>query len=392
MIAYQFRQSFRPGEVTPEEANRIGYEFAQRFLKGKHAFIVATHTDKRHLHNHILWNSTSLDCTRKFRDFHRSGMAARKLSDLICAEHGLSVIEHPKKRGLSYDKWQGENAAPSHRERLRRAIDEALEKKPGSLDALLQSLRDAGYEVKRGKQFAFRGAGQKRFVRMDTLGEGYALDDLLAAIARKREHTPHKRQPAEQKKVSLAIDIQAKLREGKGAGYERWAKVFNVKQLAKSLNYLSEHNVADLPELAARAEELSKKTSALLAQIKDKEKRMAELSRQRTLVLNYLHTRETYAAYRKSGYSKAFFAEHETDIRLHKAAKSAFDEMGIKKLPSIKSLQDEYRKLATEKSQLYTPYRQIRDELREVLTVKENVERILRTDDQEKRRLQQQSR
>ncbi len=392
VIAYQFRQSFRPGEVTPEEANRIGYEFAQRFLKGNHAFIVATHTDRQHVHNHIIWNAVSLDCQRKFRDFHHSGMAARRLSDLICLEHGLSIIENPKHHGQSYNKWQGEKATPSHRELFRRAIDEALAKKPESLDALLQSLQDAGYEIKRGKQIAFRGQNQKRFVRIDTLGEGYALGDLLAIIAGKKERAPHKRQAAKQKKVSLAIDIQRKLQEGKGTGYERWAKVFNVKQFAASLNYLTEHNITDLSELVTRAQESVNRYNALSAEIKAKETRMNELSKMRSLVFNYLHTRETYAAYRKSGYSKAFLAEHDADIRLHKATKKAFDEMGLKKLPSIRSLQNEFGKLAGEKKALYYDYRLARDEMRELLTIKENIERLLQNDSLEKQRLHQQTR
>ncbi len=137
VIAYQIRQSFRPGEITPEEANRIGYEFAERFLKGSHAFIVCTHTDKRHIHNHIYWNSTSLDCTRKFRNFWGSTMAVRQLSDLICVQHRLSVVENPKPHGMSYNRWQGSVDKLSNRDRLCLDIDEALAKKPHDFDGFL---------------------------------------------------------------------------------------------------------------------------------------------------------------------------------------------------------------------------------------------------------------
>ena len=142
VIAYQVRQSFKPGEVTPEEANRIGYEFATRFLKGKHAFIVCTHIDKSHTHNHIIWNSTTLDCKRKFRDFRRSGRAVARLSDLICIEHQLSVIENPKRGNSAYHRWHGFKGKPSHREMLRVAIDEALEQKPHDFDAFLALLAE----------------------------------------------------------------------------------------------------------------------------------------------------------------------------------------------------------------------------------------------------------
>ena len=221
VIAYQVRQSFKPGEVTPEEANRIGYEFAERFLKGKHAFIVATHTDRRHVHNHIIWNSTTLDCKGKFRDFLRSAMAVRRLSDLVCLEHRLSVIEKPQRGGLTYDKWLGDKAKPSQREQLRQAIDAALERRPADLDALLALLAGAGIEVQhRGKSISLRTGTGKKFLRLDRLGEGYGETELRAVLAGEKEHKPGRkrdtRQPAQ--RVSLLVDIEAKLRAGKGTG------------------------------------------------------------------------------------------------------------------------------------------------------------------------------
>ena len=148
VIAYQVRQAFKPGEITPEEANRVGYEFAERFLKGKHAFIVATHIDKRHIHNHIIWNSTTLDCKHKFRDFLGSGRAVARLSDAICTEHRLSVIEAPKRGNNHYGKWLGSKAKPTHRELLFDVIDDALRKKPSDFDALLKLLEAAGCTVR----------------------------------------------------------------------------------------------------------------------------------------------------------------------------------------------------------------------------------------------------
>ena len=165
VIAYQVRQSFKPGEITPEEANRVGYEFAERFLKGRHAFFVATHTDKKHIHNHIIWNSTTLDCKRKFRDFLGSGRAVARLSDAICTEHRLSVIADPKRGKNHYGKWLGDNAKPTHRELLCGLIDAALLQKPDSFDALLKLLRDSGCDVRRrGNTLSLRHPGKKGFV------------------------------------------------------------------------------------------------------------------------------------------------------------------------------------------------------------------------------------
>ena len=388
VLAYQIRQSFAPGEITPEEANRLGYELARRFTKGNHAFIVCTHVDKAHIHNHIIWNSTTLDYSRKFRDFLGSGKAVRRLNDTICIENGYSIVENPKPHGKSYNKWLGDKA-PSHRDRLRMAIDAALEKKPVDLDALLTLLREAGIEVSpRGKSIRLKAPGQKRFVRLDadSLGEDYGIDALLAVLAGEKTHTPitnniHRADPP---KVNLLVDIQAKLQAGKGAGYARWASVFNLKQMAQTMNYLTEHGLLDYADLAAKTDEAKTRCNGLLDKIKASEKRMAEIAVLKTHIINYSKTRDVYVAYRKAGYSKKFKAEHESEILLHQAAKKAFDELGLTKIPTVKSLQAEYAALLAEKKSDYADYRKARDEMRELLTVKANVDRILGQEEQEK--------
>ena len=385
VIAYHLRQSFVPGEVTPEEANRVGCELAKRFTNGNHAFIVCTHIDKHHIHNHIIWNSTSLDCTRKFRNFWGSTRAVRQLNDTLCIENGLSIVENPKRHGKSYNKWLGDQAKPSNRELLRVTIDAALAQKPADFDALLKLLRDAGYEIKPGKIPALHEKNQKRFIRLDTLGSGYSEAELRTVLSGKKAHKPRKKiiQPALDKKVNLLVDIQAKLRAGKGVGYERWAKVFNLKQMAQTVNYLTEHNLLEYDALAAKTALATARYNELSAQIKAAEKRLAEIAVLKTQIINYAKTRDTYVAYRKAGYSKKFLAEHESDILLHKAAKKSFDELGVKKLPTVKSLQTEYAALLAEKKAAYVDYRKARDEMKELLTVKANVDRLLGTDRRE---------
>ena len=313
VIAYHLRQSFVPGEITPEEANRLGVELARRFTNGRHAFIVCTHIDKAHVHNHIIWNSTTLECDRKFRNFWGSTRA----------------VEAPKRRGQSYNKWLGDAAKPSHKEQLRQAIDRALAQKPTSLEELLRLLEQDGFTVhRRGKTISIGAEGWGNNVRFDRLGDGYTLDDLLAVLSGQKEHTPRK-QPAPQaapSKVNLLVDIQAKLQAGKGAGYARWAKVFNLKQMAQTLNYLSEHGLLDYADLEAKTAEATARYNVLSDQIKVAEKRMAEIAVLRTHIVNYAKTRETYVAYRKAGYSKKFRQEHEEEILLHQAAKEAFNE------------------------------------------------------------------
>lgn len=232
VIAYQIRQAFKPGKITPELANKIGYELGMSFTKGNHAFIVATHIDKAHIHNHIIFNSTTLDCTKKFRDFLGSGRALAKISDRICLENSLSIIENSKRSKAHYGKWLGDNKPLSHSDKLRQTIDEVLAQKPKSLDEFLKLMQSASYENKSGKHFAFKGAGQKKFIRLRSLGEGYSEDEIKAIIESKAQQREVKKLAAKQpkwqeKSVNLLVDIQAKLQQGKGKGYEQWAKIFN---------------------------------------------------------------------------------------------------------------------------------------------------------------------
>ena len=213
---------------------------------------------------------------------------------------------------------------------------------------------------------------------MDTLGDGYRMEELAAVLEGRQKHVPRRaRGVAAEEKVSLLIDIQRKLSEGKGAGYQRWATVFNLKQMAQSLNYLREHGLEDYDELARRTEAETAQFHAHSDRMKALEKRMDEITILRRHILNYVKTRDVYAAYRKAGYSKRFLAEHESDITLHKAAKKAFDELGLGKLPTVRSLQDEYSRLAEAKKKLFTEFRKSREEMKDLLTAKANVDRVL---------------
>lgn len=377
VIAYQVRQSFLPNEVTPEDANRIGVEFAKRFTKGNNAFIVCTHIDKAHIHNHIIWSAVNLQCDKKFRNFWGSTKAVRKLSDTICIENGLSIVKNPKPHGKSYNKWLGDKKKISHKELLRIAIDNALDKKPSSFDELLKLLQQSGYEINyRGKSITLKASDWKKSVRLN--GTGYTIDDLISIIS--KVETKANKQPI---KVNLLVDIQAKLQAGKGIGYERWAKVFNLKQMAQTINYLSENGLLEYTQLEEKSKNVTENHNMLSEKIKDTEKRMSEIKILKTSIINYSKTRDVYIAYRKSGYSKKFLIENESDILLHKAAKKTFDEIGLKKLPTIKNLQSEYATLIEEKKKLYSEYRQARDEMRQILTVKANIDRLIEADTHE---------
>ena len=294
------------------------------------------------------------------------------------------MIADPKRGVNHYGRWLENKVKPSHRELLCGLIDAALLQKPDSFDTLLKLLAAAGCEVRRrGNTLSLRHPDRKGFVRLSSI-DGYTEDELCAVLAGEKEHTPRKkRTQTTQKKNTLLIDIEAKLQAGKGGGYERWAKVFNVKQMAQTYNYLREHGLLDYGELEEKVTAATEQFHALSAQIKAAETRMAEIAVLKTHIINYAKTREVYAGYRKAGYSKKYLAEHEGDILLHKAAKNAFDELGVKKLPTVKSLQEEYAKLLTEKKTAYAEYRRSRDEMRELLLHKQNVDRMLGKNERE---------
>ena len=379
VIAYQIRQSFKPGEISPEKANEIGYELAKRFTKGRHAFIVATHTDRAHIHNHIYFNSTSLDCKRKFRDFRFSWKALSRISDRICLEHGLSIVE-PKRRKA---KKQIEHPKrPSLRDGLRAAIDVVLKKKPKDFDELIKLLEADGYEFKDGKHPAFRGTGQKRFLRLRSLGDGYSEEELRAVISGKSELRRKEKKPQRRFKpgLNLLIDIQEKLSRGKGAGYERWAKVFNLKQMAQVMCFLQENGLTSYDELSKKTDEMIARFNQLSEIIKISEKRLAEIAVLRTHIINYSKTRNVYVAYRKAGYSRKFYEAHREEIMLHKAAKEAFNQLNVKKIPRVKELNMEYAEVMKQKKAAYEEYRSVRKEMQDYVIARKTAATILEID------------
>ena len=396
VIAYHLRQSFAPGEITPEEANRLGQELALRFTKGQHAFVVATHIDKRHVHNHIIINSVSLDHSRKLRNFWDSSRAIRRISDTICIENGYSVIADPKGFSKSYNTWEGTPARLSHRDRVCLAIDNALAQKPRSFDAFLALLKQAGYEVKGTANPSLKGGSQKRSLRMDTLGPGYSAAEIQDVINGKKNHTPKRAKRKEDNpeiKNNLLIDIQQKLEEGRGAGYANWAKRYNLKQMAQTVAFLQSNGLMSYDDLSQKAALAVSQFHTLSAEINSAEQRLQEISQLEKEIVNYARTRETYVAYRKAGYSKKFLSEHESEIVLHRAAKQFFDQRGLAKLPSLASLKAEFNDLLTKKNTAYSAYKKCREDMKELLTAKSNIEQIfgLRQAEKSRRRCEKQA-
>ena len=378
VIAYQIRQSFKPGEIFPEDANRVGYELARRFTKGKYAFIVATHTDRAHIHNHIIFNSTSIDGTQKFRDFRRSGLALQKVSDMVCLENGLSVIEpRPKSeraRRTDYPKRE------SFRDVIRDDVRRCIRRKPKDFKEFLRFMADLGYEVKRGKNISFKGKGQTRFIRMRSLGENYSEEAVREMIAGKRDLGTETGQTRREQPFNLLIDIQARMADKRSPAYRRWATVYNLKQMSSTFMFLRENHIERFEDLDIRTEEALQKFNELNGSIKASEKRLAEILAIKKHILNYRKTKDVYVAYRKSGYSRKFFEEHREEITLHKAAKAAFDQLGTEKLPTIRELNEEYDTVLRSKKAAYAEYRVAKREMQEYSKARKNVNSFYKDD------------
>ena len=391
VLCYQIRQSFVPGEVDAETALKIGYDFAMRWTKGKHAFFVVSHTDRSHPHVHIYYNSTTLDCTRKFRDFIGSARAIRRLSDRICLENGLSCIAHPKLHSKGkyqhYGQWRGDSRPPTFQKRLKAQIDICLAGNPPDMDAFLQAMSVAGFEVKRGRGgvISFRTEGQKRFTRLrsSTLGEGYGQEDIQAVIegraapSKGRAGTPHK--------VNLIINIQSRMRAGKGPAYERWAKVFNLKQIAATLQYLQENDLLEYEQLEKKATEAADRFHTLSDQIKSIEGAMSVNAELKAAIVDYAKTRPVFDGYKAAKYSKKYLAEHEAEITVYRAARATFQRvLSGAKLPKMDALKEEYQKLAATKRAAYKEYRAVRKDMQEVVTAKSNIDHLLGLTDAQK--------
>ena len=296
VIAYQIRQSFKPGEITPEKANEIGYELAMRFTKGKHAFTVCTHTDKAHIHNHIIFNSIALDGKRKFRDFRHSGMTVGRISDILCSENGLSII----------------NPAPRSERK------------------------------NRGKYY--RGNNSKR--------------------------------------LEFIKDVENKVLEGKGKGYINWAKKFNAKQVAKTLLFLQEHEIESYEQLKEITDERCGRMHELQDSMKKKELRLQKIKKLQKAIVDYAKTREVFVAYKKSGYSKKFWEEHEADLLIYKAAEDVYKSLPKGTKLDMKKLRKEYGEICAERKKEFLEYAEIKKNMNQYLIARKNLEMLYQQEEE----------
>ena len=382
-LAFHLIQSFAPGEVDYEKAHEIGKQLADAVTKGQHEYVLTTHIDKGHIHNHIIFCAVNFVDHHKYNSNKRSYYGIRNMSDKLCRENGLSVVVPGKgSKGKSYAEYQAEKTGTSWKGKLKIAVD-ALIPQVSSFEELLQRLQAAGYEIKPGKYVSCRAPGQERFTRLKTLGADYTEEAIRERIAGRRAKAA--KAPGEQRGVSLLIDIENSIKAAQSKGYEQWAKIHNLKQAAKTMNFLTEHKIEQYADLVSRIEEMAAESGQAADALKNAEKRLADMAVLIKNVSTYQKTKPVYDAYRKARNREKYRAGQEQAIILHEAAARSLKASGIAKLPNLAALQSEYEALQAQKEALYADYGKLKKKVREYDIIKQNIDNILQADRQPER-------
>ena len=382
-LAHHLIQSFEPGEVDYEKAHEIGKQLADAVTKGQHEYVVTTHIDKGHIHNHVIFCAVNFVDHHKYNSNKRSYYGIRNMSDKLCRENGLSVVVPGKgSKGKSYAEYQAEKTGTSWKGKLKIAVD-ALIPQVSSFEELLTRLQAAGYEIKPGKYVSCRAPGQERFTRLKTLGADYTEEAIRERIAGRRAKAA--KAPREQRGVSLLIDIENSIKAAQSKGYEQWAKIHNLKQAAKTMNFLTEHKIEQYADLVSRIEEMAAESGQAADALKNAEKRLADMAVLIKNVSTYQKTKPVYDAYRKARNREKYRAGQEQAIILHEAAARSLKAAGIAKLPNLAALQSEYEALQAQKEALYADYGKLKKKVREYDIIKQNIDSILQADRQPER-------
>ena len=377
-LAHHLIQSFEPGETTPEQAHEIGRQLADEVTKGQYEYVLTTHIDKGHIHNHIIFCAANFVDHHKYNSNKRTYYNIRNISDRLCKENGLSVVVPGKgSKGKSYAEYQAEKTGTSWKGKLKIAVDTLIPQASDFAD-FLRLLQAAGYELKTGKYISCRAPGQERFTRLKTLGADYTEEAITERINGKRTRAV-KAPRAEKKGVSLLIDIENSIKAQQSRGYEQWAKIQNLKQAAKTMNFLTENQIEQYADLESRIEEVTAASGQAADALKGVEKRLADMALLIKNISTYQKTKPVYDAYRAAKNKAQYHAGQESNIILHEAAARAIKAAGISgKLPSVAALQAEYGKLQEQKETLYADYGKLKKQVKEYGVIKQNIDSILR--------------
>ena len=375
IIARHVIQSFEIGEVTPELAHEIGKQFADEILEGKYEYVLTTHIDKDHVHNHLIFNAVDFVDYHAYKSYKRIYYDMREVSDRLCKENGLSVIPPSQNKGMGYKEYTEAKRGTSWKQKLKQTIDR-LVITAKDYDDFLRLMQEAGYEIKTGKYISFRAEGQERFTRSKTIGENYTEERIKERIAGR---TPRRSQrQTTPKGISLIGDIQERIRLIDSKGYEHKAKLTILKEAARTLNYLTDNNLLQYTDLEKKVEDVHSSYDRTGKELKVVEARLREVQPLIKNISNYQRLKPVYDAFQKAKDKPSFKAKHEAELVIFEAARSTLLAMqGDEKLPSLKTLQAEQQRLLDEQQRLYDERAKLKKEVKQIETIKSNVDTFL---------------
>ena len=375
IIARHVIQSFGIGEVTPELAHEIGKQFADEILGGKYEYVLTTHIDKDHVHNHLIFNAVDFVDYHAYKSYKRIYYDMREVSDRLCKENGLSVIPPSQNKGMGYKEYTEAKRGTSWKQKLKQTIDR-LVITAKDYDDFLRLMQEAGYEIKTGKYISFRAEGQERFTRSKTIGENYTEERIKERIAGR---TPRRsRKQTTPNGISLIGDIQERIRLIDSKGYEHKAKLTILKEAARTLNYLTENNLLQYDDLEKKVEDVHSSYDRIGKELKGVEARLREVQPLIKNISNYQRLKPVYDAFQKAKDKPSFKAKHEAELVIFEAARSTLLAMqGDEKLPSLKTLQAEQQRLLEEQQRLYDERAKLKKEAKQIETIKSNVDTFL---------------
>ena len=375
IIARHVIQSFEIGEVTPELAHEIGKQFADEILGGKYEYVLTTHIDKDHVHNHLIFNAVDFVNYHAYKSYKRIYYDMREVSDRLCKENGLSIIPPSQNKGMGYKEYTEAKRGTSWKQKLKQTIDR-LVITAKDYDDFLRLMQEAGYEIKTGKYISFRAEGQERFTRSKTIGENYTEERIKERIAGR---TPRKSQrQTTPKGISLIGDIQERIRLIDSKGYEHKAKLTILKEAARTLNYLTDNNLLQYTDLEKKVEDVHSSYDRTGKELKVVEARLREVQPLIKNISNYQRLKPVYDAFQKAKDKPSFKAKHEAELVIFEAARSTLLAMqGDEKLPSLKTLQAEQQRLLDEQQRLYDERAKLKKEVKQIETIKSNVDTFL---------------
>ena len=375
IIARHVIQSFEIGEVTPELAHEIGKQFADEILGGKYEYVLTTHIDKDHVHNHLIFNAVDFVDYHAYKSYKRIYYDMREVSDRLCKENGLSVIPPSQNKGMGYKEYTEAKRGTSWKQKLKQTIDR-LVITAKDYDDFLRLMQEAGYEIKPGKYISFRAEGQERFTRSKTIGENYTDERIKERIAGR---TPRRSQrQTTPKGISLIGDIQERIRLIDSKGYEHKAKLTILKEAARTLNYLTDNNLLQYADLEKKVEDVHSSYDRTGKELKGVEARLREVQPLIKNISNYQRLKPVYDAFQKAKDKPGFKAKHEAELVIFEAARSTLLAMqGDEKLPSLKTLQAQQQRLLDEQQRLYDERAKLKKEVKQIETIKSNVDTFL---------------